>query len=222
MEKRGAVMEASKAELRFKVSSDNKKVIDINEENWMLEYQTEGSFTNSIFIDIFKRLVNCNEYIYIGRLNSTYFKVDKIINKRASLFDVFDSIDQDIYMVYDALIDDDGYFNSDYCGMKSNVLYIERLYIEEAYRNQGLGEKILDQLDDVLNYSLNCEVGCYIVLPNPIEKSDKYSFEILDNSNLKKKLLKFYRKCGFNRIPNTEFMYINTDYKITKRDFELL
>lgn len=209
-------MEISKLDLRFEVSSDNKRVVDISEENWMLQYQTEGAFTNMIFINILGKVINTDKYIKIGTLHGRYFKLTKILNKGASLFDVFDSIDQDIYMVYDALIDDDGWFNTDYCGIQSNIFYGERFFIEKAYRNQGLGEKILAELDDVLNYSLNCDIGCYIILPNPIEKIADNNFRIIDDEDtqkrLKKRLIKFYKNCGYQEIPDTEFMYINTDY----------
>lgn len=208
-------MEISRLNIRFEVSSDNEKVVDINEENWMVEYETEGSFTNMIYINILGKFNNANEYVNIGTLHGRYFKVGKIIDKNASLFDVFDSIDQDTYMVYEALLNEDGYFNLEYCGMKWNVFHIERFFIEEIYRNQGFGEKILDELDDILNYSLNCEIGCYILLPNPIEKNDKDEFRVINDidskKELKNKLTKFYSKCGYRKIPHTEFMFINTD-----------
>lgn len=209
-------MEISKLDLRFEVSSDNKKVVDINEKNWMLKYQTEGSFTNMIFINILAKEINTDKYVKVGILHGRYFKLTKILNKGASLLDVFDSIDQDTYMLYDALIDEDGWFNTDYCGIQSNVFYGERFFIEKAYRNKGLGEKILAQLDDVLNYSLNCDIGCYIILPNPIERIDDNNFRVIDDENiqngLKKKLINFYKRCGYQEILDTEFMYINTDY----------
>lgn len=210
-------MEISKLNLRFEVSSDNEKIVDINEENWMVEYETEGAFTNNISIKILGQSNDSNKYIDIGVLDGRYFKVGKIIDKQASLFDVFDSIDQDTHMVYKALVDEDNYFNFEYCGIKSNVFHIERFFVNERFRSHGIGEKILDDLDDVLNYSLNCEIGCYIVLPKPIEQNSENGFNILRDQELKKQLLSFYWKCGYLRIPDTEFMYINTDEIKTKR-----
>ena len=208
-------MEISKLDLRFEVSSDNEQVVDISEENWMVKYEAEGSFTNKIIINILAKEINTDKYVKIGTLHGMYFKLTKILNKRASLFDVFDSINQDIHMVYDALVDEDGYFNMDYCGMQLNVFYGETFFIEKPYRNQGLGERILDEIDDVLNYTLNCEVGGYIILPNRIEKTSENTFRTIDdrdtNKELKERLLKFYKKCGYQEIPDTEFMYINTD-----------
>lgn len=203
--------------LKFKILSDNETdiAIDINNENWMLDKETEGGFTNSVYIYIYGQEDDDGKIYSIGVLYGRYFKIDKIINKKASLFDVFDSIDQDTYMAYDALVDEEGYINMNYCGIKFNIFHIERFYIEEKYRNQGVGEKVLIHLDDILNYSLNCEIGCYILQPSPITKDANDSFiTIRDNSinnKLKKRLLKFYEKCGYEKIPSTDFMYLNTD-----------
>ncbi|MDI6706311.1 MAG: GNAT family N-acetyltransferase [Bacillota bacterium] len=124
------------------------------------------------------------------------------------------------------MTDKDGNIRDECSGMSLNIFHIERFYIEEEFRNKGIGEKILDLLDDILNYTLNCEVGCYILLPNPITKNDKNELKIIKDENLnkklKKKLVKFYRKCGYKKISKSDYMYLNTDYINVKRDFDVL
>lgn len=216
-------MEINNLKLKFRVKSDNKNVVVLPDtDDWLLETDTGEAFTNNIWIDILGKVDNSKKYHELGILYGRYFKINQIYDKQASLFEVFDSIDQDTYKVYQALLDEDGSINMDYCGIKSNIFHIEKLYIEEDYRKLGIGEKVLDYLNDILNYSLNCEVGCYILQPNPIIKVKDMQFEVIKDTDtfkrLKRKLLKFYRKCGYEKILDTDFMYINTDYVKVKRD----
>lgn len=203
--------------LKFEVASDNKSILEVNDRNWFEEYDYEA-FTTEVFINIYEDIEDTNNFQKIGTLTGRYFKVSSMVNKNISIFDVFDSISQEAYMMYEALTDKKGNFNVDYCGFKSNIFHIERFAIEESYRNQGLGEKILYLLDDVLNYTLNFEVGCYILQPAPIIKNKENDYTYIENEvlsdKLKNKLIEFYNKCGYNIIPNKNFMYLNTDYKI--------
>jgi GNAT superfamily N-acetyltransferase len=214
--------------LRFKVVSDNQKKIDIDikDKKWMLNIEPYDAFTSFIHIDILGKINNTKKFVEVGALQGRCFKVGKTINKHAAVFDIFDSIDQETSRAFEALADEDGDLNDDYVGLGLNVFFIERFLIEEEFRNQGIGEKVLDLLDDILNYFLNCEVGGYILLPNPIVRKGKYEFETFEdeslNKQLKKKLMKFYRKCGYKKIPNTEYMYLNNDYIKAKRDFDVL
>lgn len=76
--------------LRFKVTSDNEKKVDINikDKEWMLRIEPDDAFTNFVHIDILGKIDNSKKYIEIGALQGRYFKVGKAINKHTSVFDI--------------------------------------------------------------------------------------------------------------------------------------
>lgn len=87
-------------------------------------------------------------------------------------------------MLYSTLFNEDNNKNDEYCGLKLNVFHIERLFIKEEYRSQGIGTKVLERLNGILNYYLNFEVGCYVLLPNPIDRNEKGYLETIKDDKL--------------------------------------
>lgn len=170
----------------------------------MLGSTKEGEFDNFENIDL-------------GFLQGIYFKIDDMENEGISKFDVFDSISQETYDVYSNLFDSNGIEKDGLIGINGNVFSIDRLYIENQYRNCGIGRRVITDLQKILEYSLNCKIGNFILIPSAIEKVGEDLKMISDEKEytiLTKRLQKFYRSLGFKKINKGTHIYFNTDYRM--------
>lgn len=209
-------------EIRYKVSSSTATTpsVSLREEKSLHIYEY-GSYWQYVWIDILGNTregeFNDFEDIKLGFLHGTYFKIDDMDNESISKFDVFDSISQETYDVYSNLFDSHGIEKEGRIGINGNIFSIDRLYIEKEYRNCGIGRKVITDLEKVLQYSLNCKVGNFILLPSAIEKVGKSLKQVDDEKaydTLTKRLHKFYRSIGFKKVPKGTHIYFNTDYRM--------
>lgn len=213
-------------EIRYKVSSstlttpstslNEEKSLDIYEYDSYWQYvciHILGSTKDEEFDDF--------EDIELGVLQGTYFKINDMDNEGISKFDVFDSISQETYDVYANLFNSNGIEKEGVIGINGNVFSIDRIYIENEYRNFGIGRRLITDLEKILQYSLNCTIGNFILLPSAIEKVDNELKQVTDNEEyvaLTKRLQEFYKSIGFKKIHKGSHMYFNTDYimKVSK------
>lgn len=89
-----------------------------------------------------------------------------MMGKGKYIFDAFDSISGDTCVLYENILTHDSIV--DKCvGMDMNIFYIQNFFITEKYRNLGYGRRIIKNLDEILRFFLNHEIGCYAVIPSP-------------------------------------------------------
>lgn len=209
-------------EIRYMVSSSTSTTpsTSLAEEKSLYIYEYD-SYWQSVYIDILGSIKEGEfddfEDIKLGFLHGTYFKIDDMDNEGISKFDVFDSISQETYEVYSNLFNSDDIQKEDVIGINGNVFSVDRLYIEKEYRDCGIGRRVIKDLEKILQYSLNCKVGNFILLPSAIEKVGGNLKQVSDEMEyvtLTKRLEKFYRNIGFKKIRKGTHMYFNTDYRM--------
>ena len=209
-------------EIRYKVNSssattpptrlhDNKPLyIYADDSFWqIIQIHIMGSTKEDDFDDF--------ENIDLGFLEGTYFKIEDMEMEGINKFDLFDNISQEIHDLYSNLFDMDGIYKDGVIGIKGNVFSIDRLYIENEYRNCGIGRRVIVDLQNILDYSLNCKIGNFILLPSAIEKVEEDLRPVSDEKEyaaLTKRLQAFYRRLGFKKVPKGKHMWFNTDYRM--------
>ena len=155
---------------------------------------------------------------FVGFLRGTFYNLTGAYNAKINPVSIFDDIDQDSYDMYVALYDqEEESLNSNYIScMSSNIFGIDRLFIEKEFRGKGIASFLIKNLQNLLSYTLNMEIGCFILNPVPLEKQDNGLVEPTDNLRndklLNKKLVKFYSNLGFQQIENDRHMYFNTEF----------
>ena len=169
-------------EIRYRVSSSTSTtpITSLNEEKTLYIYEYD-SFWQSIQIDILGTTKEEDfEDIDLGFLEGIYFKVDDMENEGINKLDVFDSISQEAYDAYSNLFDTDGIEKEGIIGINGNIFSIDRLYIKNEYRNCGIGRRVIIDLQKILEYSLNCKIGNFILLPSALEKVGEDLKQITD------------------------------------------
>lgn len=209
-------------EIRYRVSSSTSTtpITSLNEEKSLYIYEYD-SFWQSIQIDILGSTKEEDfddfEDIDLGFLKGIYFKVDDMENEGINKLDVFDSISQEAYDAYSHLFDTDGVEKEGIIGINGNIFSIDRLYVKNEYRNCGIGRRVIMDLQKILEYSLNCKIGNFILLPSALEKVGDDLKQITDKkeyTKLTKRLQKFYRNIGFKKVYKGTHMWFNTDYRM--------
>ncbi|TWH46762.1 GNAT family N-acetyltransferase [Sporomusa sp. KB1] len=156
----------------------------------------------------------------LGFLHGIYFDIPSAKESGDNVFDVFDCISGDTSDLYRVLFDSDGNLIDEYVGITNTIFYLDLLYINDEYRNQGVGGKLVDMIKKILKYSLNLEAGCLIVNPIPIRRVNEHEYSLIDDDKEEKRLTNklklFYKKLGYKNMPNETYMYINTNYRIRK------
>ena len=92
------------------------------------------------------------------------------------------------------------------------ITSIDKIFIEEKYRNKGIGSIIVKELPELIRNILKLRPGCLVLLANPFEIKNK-KFVAETNKEKIEKLIKFYEKNGFERIKKTQYLAINMDYR---------
>ena len=206
-------------EIRYRVSSSTSTtpITSLNEEKTLYIYEYD-SFWQSIQIDILGTTKEEDfEDIDLGFLEGIYFKVDDMKNEGINKLDVFDSISQESYDAYSNLFDTDGIEKEGIIGINGNIFSIDRLYIKNEYRNCGIGRRVIIDLQKILEYSLNCKIGNFILLPSALEKVGEDLKQVTDKkeyTTLTKRLQNFYRSLGFKKVYKGTHMWFNTDYRM--------
>ena len=206
-------------EIRYRVSSSTSTtpITSLNEEKTLYIYEYD-SFWQSIQIDILGTTKEEDfEDIDLGFLEGIYFKVDDMENEGINKLDVFDSISQEAYDAYSNLFDTDGIEKEGIIGINGNIFSIDRLYIKNEYRNCGIGRRVIIDLQKILEYSLNCKIGNFILLPSSLEKVGEDLKQVTDKkeyTTLTKRLQNFYRSLGFKKVYKGTHMWFNTDYRM--------
>ncbi len=181
----------------------NNKEIDISCSN-------EDLLNQSYFFSIYKTDDELNKQEQIGKVEMTYMDVYMAEETGYGVFDLFDLIDSEKQGVCEYLFDFDGEQNDKYVGIDRDVLYIDKIFIEEKYRNIGIGSLIVKELPKLIKQILKLKPGCLVLFANPFEiENDKFK-PTRDKKKIKK-LIDFYTKNGFERIKETQYLVKNMD-----------
>lgn len=187
--------------------------IDKDINNYIEEQDYEEKYVINVFVDIFATNLDTQEKVEIGKLTGNFFE-SEIIMDDISFYDLCDSIGTDLEHMASAIVDEDECIRDDICEFDENLMYIDRIYIEEKFRALGIASYVLNSLNDILEYSVNLSPNVLILLPAPQEiGEDGLLQEVRDekiNENDKKRLIKLYEKLGFEKLKNSNYMIKRT------------
>ncbi len=157
----------------------------------------------------------------IGRITGFYVTIDlwSVFGDTESLFEVFDEHSQELSDLYEHVIGPDGRVRDDLVEtpLGCNLLYIDNIYIEEEYRNQGIGGWSLAYFILTVGRGANIVV----IKPGPIEKDSVGILHPGTGAQLgekMKRLVSFYKRLGFRRLPGSPYMYFDTSRRLTLPD----
>ncbi|MBE5821549.1 MAG: GNAT family N-acetyltransferase [Clostridiales bacterium] len=183
--------------------------IDNNEINY--SYSNEKLMNSIYYLTIYKTDEDDNKEEKIGYIEMTYMDVNMATDMDYSIYDLFDLIDSEKQGICEYLYDGDD-FNDDYVGADLDILYIDRIFIEKKYRNNGIGSLIVEKLPRLIRDILKLRPGALVLLANPYDIEND---ETIRNTNKKdiEKLIKFYEINGFERIEDTQYLVRNMDFR---------
>lgn len=160
--------------------------------------------------------------VEVGTLTATLVRGDLIVNDRQDIYDVMDSMTQEVHELCCALIDFDTHdYSKDVLDVTeitlgSDILYLRHLLIDEPFRGCGFGLAMIQQM---LRYIPSAMV---VLEPFPLQhrKRDEHDteprpdFGALDKVPLKKataKLVEHYGRLGFEKLGKTKYMIRSED-----------
>lgn len=132
-----------------------------------------------------------------------------IVQDNQNFFDRCDAVSGDLCAIANAVCNKDGSVSKKYlsnnCKDFEPIFILDKIEVDNKYRNKGIASNILKNLSKMLKYQF--DFGSTIFLC----ASD---YENLKNSNYEKgskNLVKFYKKLGFKYIKNNVLYLINED-----------
>lgn len=195
--------------LKVYTNMSNMNYINSNIENWIQSQEIDSKYIIDIYIDILGIKTDSDKEIEIGKLEGNLLEAD-IVMDDANFYDVCDCVGADLEALASAIVDSDGYIREEICEYDENLMYIDRIYIEEKYRGLGIASYILNSLNEILEYSTNLNPHALILLPKPQEKNKENRLANVSDKDKEKiykyKLINLYRRLGFKKVINSEYM----------------
>ena len=175
--------------------------------------KVEDKYVINVFIDIFATNLDTQEKEKIGKLTGNYFE-SEIVMDDISFYDLCDSIDTDLEHMASAIVDEEECIKDEICEFDENLMYIDRIYMNEKFRGLGIASYVINSLNEILEYSVNLSPNVLILLPAPQKiGEDGLLQEIRDediNKLNKEKLYKLYGKLGFKKLEDSNYMIKRT------------
>ena len=201
--------------ISLKVSGTRGEInyIDKEIDKCIEEQDDEDKYVINVFIDIFATNLDTQEKEKIGKLTGNYFE-SEIVMYDISFYDLCDSIDTDLEHMASAIVDEEECIKNEICEFDENLMYIDRIYINEKFRGLGIASYVINSLNEILEYSVNLSPNVLILLPAPQKiGEDGLLQEIRDediNKQNKEKLYKLYEKLGFKKLEDSNYMVKRT------------
>lgn len=201
--------------ISLKVSGTRGEInyIDKEIDKCIEEQDDEDKYVINVFIDIFATNLDTQEKEKIGKLTGNYFE-SEIVMYDISFYDLCDFIDTDLEHMASAIVDEEECIKNEICEFDENLMYIDRIYINEKFRGLGIASYVINSLNEILEYSVNLSPNVLILLPAPQKiGEDGLLQEIRDediNKQNKEKLYKLYEKLGFKKLEDSNYMVKRT------------
>lgn len=203
--------------ISLEVSNGRNRIdyIDLDIEEAIENQEYNDKYIIYMKIDIIGIEKESGEEINIGELNGDFFEPQIVINE-TSFFEVCDCVGADLEPLAEAIIDEDGFIKENICQFDETLMYIDRIYIEEKYRGAEIASFVIESLNELLQYTLKLNPDVLILLPKPQAKDKDGNMHNIEDEKTKdlcmQKLLKLYKKLGFKKIRNTNYMVKKINY----------
>lgn len=115
--------------------------------------------------------ISCNDYRIefkdgnnlVMYIEGFFFNVNYMRDNGVSVFECFDSVNQDVYELYEVVFDKEDY-REEFEVFNENLFYVDKIYVEEKYRNKGYASMVINEIDDIVKYVLRLDVGVIATL----------------------------------------------------------
>jgi hypothetical protein len=171
----------------------------------------EELYLKSIVFEIFVHYKDENgnrETEKAGELFGRLFDVERCAEDEFDPLEVFDSVDQYTYEIYE--------MGRNYHEgiLSDNIFAIDSFMIYPEYREKNIGTAIIHILSEVLEVQFNLKAGCLIVVPKVIYDAKKEP-EPADSQyeELKSRCENFWVNLGFE-IVEAPYWYFNLDMRM--------
>lgn len=187
--------------------------IDEEIDNWRDDQDFEEKYIINIFVNIYATNLDTQKKGKIGKLTGNFFE-SEIVMDDISFYDLCDSVGTDLEHMASAIVDEEECIKDEICEFDENLMYIDRIYINEKFRGLGIASYVINSLNEILEYAVNLSPNVLILLPAPQEiGEDGLLQEVRDekiNENDKKRLIKLYEKLGFEKLEDSNYMIKRT------------
>jgi len=187
--------------------------IDEEIDNWRDGQDFEEKYIINIFVNIYATNLDTQKKGKIGKLTGNFFE-SEIVMDDISFYDLCDSVGTDLEHMASAIVDEEECIKDEICEFDENLMYIDRIYINEKFRGLGIASYVINSLNEILEYAVNLSPNVLILLPAPQEiGEDGLLQEVRDekiNENDKKRLIKLYEKLGFEKLEDSNYMIKRT------------
>jgi hypothetical protein len=166
----------------------------------------------------------------VARVHALLVRVRVAERSGCSISELFDSVDQDLHGLYDAIYDQKtGEIREDLSDSvgNRNVLYVDTVKVVSNRRGQGLGLRMVECLRDI--FAEGCAVVALKAYPLSLTHSknkDKTDDEVFarpfaaGGEEAKAKLRAYWSRLGFKRVDQTDYMVfdMSDEPPLLKRD----
>ncbi len=198
-------------------------------ESFVSEYPDPHDFVYETSGDLYD-LGKYEDREFIGRFRVYYVDIERAMNQREPIYNVFDSHSAEVEEFYEPIFGSEGYdFNENLLKVVNyevsgyNLLILDRLEILPKYRRKKLGLNILHHM--IERFSAGASIVAMKPFPlqfEPIGDEDKKKWhdkmgldQFPTNENIaREKLYTYYRKLGFINLTGTPMMVISTDWTL--------
>lgn len=192
----------------------NLEYIDQEIDKFIDEQDIINKYIISVNIEIFASNSGAENREKIGFLNGNFFE-SGILTDDTDFYTLCNLIGFDLESMAAAIVDEDGWIRDEICELDENLMYIDRIYIEEKYRGLGIASYVLNSIKQILIYAVNLYPNVLILLPKPQEKDKEGHLQNIRDKNIKdknkKKLIKLYQNLGFEKLPDSDYMIKRLD-----------
>lgn len=163
-----------------------------------------------------------DESVRAGEINAKYVDIASALSAGECIVDLFDHRSSAIWDCYESLFMEVS-IEHDYLEKKlmkehgiswptvcSNLLYIEKITVDPAYKGRLLGLATINRL--IQKFGHGCTLIVLKAFPLQFESDPQCSSEPLqqisdEQKKATKKLKSHYKKIGFHEIPKSDYMY---------------
>lgn len=202
--------------ISLEVSRGRNKVsyIDTDLQEAIRNQEDNERYIIDIFIDIIGIEESTGEEISIGKLEGNFFE-SEFVMEDTDFYAICDCVGRDLEPLAATIVDKDGCIKEHICEFHKNIMYIDRIYIEEKYRNIGIASFVIESISELLEYTVNLNPHTLILLPKPQQKNGEGELCNIKDKEEKeicmKKLINLYKRLGFKKIRNSNYMMKKTN-----------
>lgn len=174
------------------------------------EMEYDEQFITEFWIDIYVTNLFNEEKMKAGFIRGSFFTPLDFTRFDINFDDVADVKGWDFYDMAGAITGKDRNIKEEIAYESDTIIHIDEFYINEQFRNYGIGSYIINNLEEILYYYSGQFPTRIIVLPQPRVFKDGEYQNISDKDTSKEllmeKLISFYKMNGFDFIENTNYM----------------